>query len=343
MTTNLRRCHRQIAFPGVVILETREGLFAFTENEFPIHQLACRDFVRSIHDLELTNGRSTRGRCVRSVKVLAMQVFFDRLELQRSCFVPLLILVLCTAAHPLHAQEPSAPAASAPAVPDWAQPGSPTHVQVPPPADFHRPSMNFDAPIGVFQGQSDIGAAVAPGSADYDANTKQYTIHSAGYNIWYSRDEFRYLWKKMSGDVSLAADVTFPDPKGYGDRKAVLVIRQSLDDDSREAMIGEHGVGMIHLAWRPDRGAMMKDAQFRFGGTLAGIHARRIGIEKHEDSIAIFVSLEGEPLHQLGPPVTLHLDEPFYVGIGFCSHLPATPDTAVLSNVVLANSAGKVE
>jgi hypothetical protein len=30
------------------------------------------------------------------------------------------------------------------------------------------------------------------------------------------------------------------------------------------------------------------------------------------------------------------------VGIGFCSHLPDKPDTAVLSNVVLDNAAGKV-
>ena len=185
------------------------GLFAITENGFPVYPLACRDFVRSINDLELTNGRSTRGQCVRSAKVLAMQFVIDRLELQRSCFVPLLILMLCTAAHPLDAQAPSAPAASAPAVPDWAQPGSPTHVQVPPPADFHRPSRNCDAPIGVFQGQSDIGAAVVPGSADYDANTKQYTIHSAGYNIWYSRDEFRYLWRKMSsGSMTTPGRVT---------------------------------------------------------------------------------------------------------------------------------------
>jgi hypothetical protein len=197
-------------------------------------------------------------------------------------------------------------------------------------------------PIGVFQGQSDIGAAVVSGSASYYAGTKQYTLSSAGYNIWYSRDEFRYLWSKMSGDVSLAADVTFPDPKGYGDRKAVLVIRQSLEDDSKEAMIGEHGVGMIHLAWRSDKGASMKDAQFRFGGTLAGVKAKRIGIEKLGDSVAIFVSLEGEPMHQLGPSIDLHFDGPFYVGIGFCSHLPATPDTAVLSNVILENSAGKV-
>src|ERR1700680_4801857 len=236
-----------------------------------------------------------------------MEIFIDRHALKRSCFAPLLILMLCTAPHPLHAQASTAPATSAPAVPEWAQPGSPTHVQVPPPADFHRPSRNFDAPIGVFQGQSDIGAAVVPGSANYDANTKQYTINSAGYNIWYSRDEFRYLWKKMSGHGSLAADVTFPDPKCCGDRKAVLVIRQSLDDDSREAMIGEHGVGMIHLASRPDKGAMMKDAQFRFGGTLAGIKAKRIGIEKHGDSIVIFFSLPGGTQHPNCAPHPPHL------------------------------------
>jgi len=277
------------------------------------------------------------------LKFFAMEIFRDRVALKRSCVASLLLLMLCTGAYPLNAQAPAAPATSAPTVPDWAQPGSPTHVQVPPPADFHRPSRNFDAPIGVFEGQSDIGAAVVPGSADYDASSKRYTINSAGYNIWYSRDEFLYLWKKMSGDVSLATDVLFPDPKGYGDRKVVLVIRQSLDDDSKEAMIGEHGVGMIHLAWRPDKGAMMKDAQFRFGGTLAGIKAKRIGIEKHGDSFAIFVSFDGEPMHQLSPPVTLHFDEPFYVGIGFCSHLPATSDTAVFSNVVLQNSAAKVQ
>jgi hypothetical protein len=231
---------------------------------------------------------------------------------------------------------------SAPAVPDWAQPGSPTHVQVPPPADFHRASRNIDQPIGLFQGQSDIGGALVPGSGSYDPGTGQYTVQSAGYNIWYSRDEFRFLWKKLSGDVSLAADAAFPNPTGFSDRKVVLIIRQNLEDDSKEAMIGEHGTGMIHQAWRADKGAMMKDAQFRFGGTLAGVKAKRIGIEKHGDAITIFVSLTGEPMHPLGPPINLHFEEPFYVGIGFCSHLPATPDSAVFSNVVLDNAAGAV-
>lgn len=232
--------------------------------------------------------------------------------------------------------------APAPQVPDWALPGSPTHQQVPPPAGFHRPSTTIDKPIGIFDGQSDVGSALVPGSATFNAATGQYTIHSAGYNIWYNRDEFRFLWKKMSGDFSLAADGSFPESKGYGDRKVVLVVRQSLDDDSKEAMIGEHGTGMIHLAQRPEKNAMMTDMSYRFGGGLTGVMAKRIGLEKHGDSMAIFVSLKGEPMHQFGPPVTVHFDEPFYVGIGFCSHLPATVDTGVLANVTLENAAGQV-
>jgi hypothetical protein len=256
----------------------------------------------------------------------------------------------------LWAQAPaeSAPAQSPPpsAAPAWAQPGSATHTQVAPPPDFHRPSRNFDTPIGVFEGQSDIGSALAPGSASFDAATGQYTINSAGYNVWYTRDEFRYLWKRMSGDVSLAADINYPDPKGYGDRKAVLMIRQSLDDDSKAAMVALHGAGMVHLAWRPERDVRVTDMEFRMGGrgrpggaspdSLVTITPKRIGIEKHGDDFSIWVSLDGEPLHQFGPPIKLHLDEPFYVGIGFCSHLPETVDTAVLSNVVLENKAGWV-
>ena len=108
-------------------------------------------------------------------------------------------------------------------------------------------------------------------------------------------------------------------------------------------MLGEHGTGMIHLAYRPVENDSIQDMQYRFGGGLDGILAKRVGIEKKGDSIAIFVSLKGEPMHQLGPPIELHFHGPFYVGVGFCSHLPATSDTAILSNVLLEPSAGKVQ
>jgi len=244
--------------------------------------------------------------------------------------------------------------AESPAVPEWALPGSATHQQVSPPQDFHRAPRTLNEPIGIFEAQSDVGSAVINGSSTYDAATKQYSITSAGYNIWYVRDEFRYLWKKMQGDVSLAADTSFPDADGFFDRKVVLVIRQSLDDDSTEALVALHGDGMLQLAMRPEKGSRIKDMEYRIGsrGGLPGgkspddlviAHAKRIGIEKHGDSFALFASLQGEPMHQFGKPIQLHLDKPFYVGIGFCSHLPDKADTGIFSNVVLVNRAGKVQ
>ncbi len=229
--------------------------------------------------------------------------------------------------------------APAPEVPDWAQPGSATHQQVPPPKDFHRATTTTATPIGIFEGQSDVGTAVVPGSASYDPATKRYTIDSAGYNIWYTRDEFRFLWRKMSGDVSLAADIAFPKPDGYGDRKVVFIVRQDLDDDSKEAMVALHGAGLIHLAFRPEKHGDVQQTnriQARAGARI------RLGIEKRGDGFTLLVGVDGGPMRPEGQPVTLHFDEPFYVGIGFTSHLPATSDTAVVSEVVLENAAGKV-
>jgi len=257
-------------------------------------------------------------------------------------------LALCMASPLLFAQAP----APSPAIPDWALPGSATHRQVAPPADFRRPSKTTNTPIGIFEGQTDVGSALIPGSASFDARTKQYTINSAGYNIWYQRDELQYLWKKMSGDVSLAGTVSFPDANGYGDRKVVFIIRKDLDDDSIEVMTARHGAGLIHLAQRTTKGGQLAEtfklaAPRRPAGAPADAPVPaapwRIGIEKKGDVFSLFVSENGAPMHQLGQTLTFHIDGPFYVGIGFASHTPDKSDTAVVSNVVLENGAGKVQ
>lgn len=238
----------------------------------------------------------------------------------------------------------------APIAPDWAYPQSTVHNQVGPPPGFHRPARVDNRAIGVFTGQADVGGAVAPGSATFAGGT--YTIHSAGYNVWYTRDEFRFLFSKMSGDVSLAADIAFPNG-GFGDHKALLVVRQSLDDDAREAFVALHGDGMFHLAQRPDQGRRISDMEYRIGSrgglpggkspdSLVTLNAKRIGIEKKGNQFTLWVSEQGEPMHQFGAPITLDITAPFYVGIGFSSHLPGVAETATLSNVVLENRAGRV-
>ena len=222
-------------------------------------------------------------------------------------------------------------------VPEWALPGSKTHKQVPPPKDFHSATTTQNKRLGIFEGQSEVGGPLVPGSSSYNKATKEYTINASGYNIWYTRDEFRFLWKKMSGDISFASDIKLPDTAAFFDRKAVLIIRQSLDDDAKEIMVALHGAGLIHMAWRPAKGESMKQMRVEKKGAV------RLGIEKRGDSFSLYVSHAGEPIQQYGAATTLTFDGPFYVGIGFCSHVPDKLEVGVLSNVVLENVAGKVK
>ncbi len=235
------------------------------------------------------------------------------------------------------------------AVPDWALPQSPTHKQIAPPMDFHRATITYNKPVGMFENQSDVGAALVPGSASYDVASKTYTITSAGYNIWYQRDEFRFLWKKMQGDVSLSANVVWTDINEFHDRKVALVIRDDLDDDSREIVAAQHGNGMVHIAWRAAKTGQMRDVEYRATHQAkptdkdwTAIHAARIGIEKKGDRFQLWVSWQGEPIHPEGAPVTFKTSGPFYVGLGFTSHLPANALTAKVADVVLENRAGAV-
>ena len=250
--------------------------------------------------------------------------------------LPLLVLALGAASW-LRAQS------AVPVPPDWALPGSATHEQVPPPAGYTRATTVIDIPIGIFEGQAEVGSSMVPGSASFEAATGKYTIHSAGYNIWYFRDEFRFLWKKLSGDVSFAADITFPNPQGYDDRKVVLIVRQDLDDDAQEIMAGLHGAGLIHLAQRPVKGADLAEVCRDKGtGPVGSVKPVRLGLEKRGDSFTLFVGQPDGSMKAVGQPFTLKFEAPFYVGLGFTSHLPVTSDTGVVGNVVLENSAGKV-
>lgn len=252
--------------------------------------------------------------------------------------LPLLVLTLGAANLLLAAEK------DIPVPPDWALPGTATHQQVPPPAGFTRATTVINTPIGIFDGQAEVGSSLVPGSASFEEQTKRYTINSAGYNIWYFRDEFRFLWKKLSGDVSFAADITFPIPQGYDDRKIVLIVRQDLDDNAKEIMAGLHGAGLIHLAQRPSKGADLAEVCRDKGTGPVGVSTPvRLGLEKHGDQFTLYIGQPDGSMKPVGQPFTLKFDAPFYVGLGFTSHLPVTSDTGVVGNVVLENAAGKVK
>ena len=72
------------------------------------------------------------------------------------------------------------------------------------------PAPGADA-IGIFSGSTDVGtpSTIGAGRARFDPATKVYTIAGGGENMWAAADHFRYVWKKVSGDVALEASIEF--------------------------------------------------------------------------------------------------------------------------------------
>jgi hypothetical protein len=194
-------------------------------------------------------------------------------------------------------------------------------------------ARNASGAIGIFEGQSDVGSVVPPGTATFDRDSGAYTITSAGANTWFKVDGAHFLWKKFSGDLSLTADISFPpvaynhDPSPH--RKGILMFRQNLDADGAYVGAAHHGSGMTALQYRRKKGANTQDIELNIDGP------KTLRLEKRGDALTMFLSMKGEPLHQVGASIKLHLDGPFYVGLAVTSHDAATTDKVLFSNVRL--------
>src|SRR5215218_7040319 len=88
------------------------------------------------------------------------------------------------------------------------------------------------APVGIFTDHLDIGPVKHPGSAAFAEAEGVYKVSASGANMWFKQDELHYVWKKVSGDNALTATIAFVGQSAEPHRKALLLIRQTLDADS---------------------------------------------------------------------------------------------------------------
>src|SRR4051794_32644903 len=84
-------------------------------------------------------------------------------------------------------------------------------------------SAQGGANLGIFEGSGDIGTPSHKGSVVYDAARKEYRITGGGNNMWAARDDFFFVWKKITGDVVITANVKIVS-EGAPHRKAGLLI-----------------------------------------------------------------------------------------------------------------------
>src|ERR1700683_1871757 len=188
-------------------------------------------------------------------------------------------------------------------------------------------AQDSPAPVGLFEGHSDVGTVLHPGSVDYDTSQRTYTISGSGENMWFAADAFQFAWKKVSGDVTLAADISFLTTTGNEHKKAALMLRQSLDADSVYADVALHASGLTSLQFRDENGVVTREIQSSLSAP------KRLRIAKRGEYVYMSLAADGSEPQVAGGWLRIPLHGDFYVGLGVCSHDKDVVETAVFSNV----------
>lgn len=182
---------------------------------------------------------------------------------------------------------------------------------------------------GQFEDSRDIGTVKHAGSVAYDEAKKTYTVAGGGENMWAATDAFHFVWRRINGDFSLAADLQMLGTGGNAHRKAVLMIRQNLDADSAYADAALHGDGLTSLQYRETKGGPTREIQSNVNAP------RRLQIEKRGDYVWMSIAKDGGELQSAGGSFRINLTGTFYVGLGVCAHDNNALEKAVFSNVAI--------
>jgi TolB protein len=181
--------------------------------------------------------------------------------------------------------------------------------------------------VGIFENHSDIGAVLHPGTASFDASKRTYTLAGSGENMWSTADAFQFAWQKASGDLDLTADIKFINAAGNEHKKAVLILRQSLDADSVYVDAALHGNGLTSLQYRDEKGDTTHEVQSNISSP------GRLRITRRGNYVYMSLAAAGQDPQYSGASIRIPLDGEFYVGIGVCSHDKNAIETATFSNV----------
>jgi hypothetical protein len=181
--------------------------------------------------------------------------------------------------------------------------------------------------LGIFTNQGSVGPTPPGGIAHYDPAKGEYRITGGGANVWGTADAFYFVWKKASGDMTLSADVQWVGTSSAEHRKAVLMIRQGLEPGSAYADAVSHGNGLTSLQFRGAANEQTYQVFTQVDGPV------RLRIERKQSRFTMYAGKPNEELKVVGPIEYVGLQDPVYVGLGVCSHVATTLETAVFSNV----------
>lgn len=195
------------------------------------------------------------------------------------------------------------------------------------------------SPRGIFYYQTDIGNPQKAGSAQYDAASQTYTLKGGGYNIWFERDEFHYLYNKIGGDFVLTANFEFPKEGTDPHRKVGWMVRESEEENAAHFSATLHGDGLTVAQWRELRGAFMRDPEDEIFSPKS--HYGVLQLERKGKKLIMRAAHWGEPLQKIGTHIMESMPDTVLAGLFVCAHNEAVVEEARVWNVRIDRPVGE--
>lgn len=192
--------------------------------------------------------------------------------------------------------------------------------------------------VGIFQSHSDIGNPKKAGSSIYKQADKSYTLTGGGYNIWFDRDEFHYLFNKIKGDFILTANFEFVGKGIESHRKTGWMIRESTDEKSRHISATMHGDGLTVLQWRGSESVTMRDPQDEIFAADSSYNV--IQLERAGKKITMRAAHTGQPFKMIGSQEMKNLPDEVLAGPFICSHNADVTEEVKIRNIRIDKPVG---
>ena len=196
--------------------------------------------------------------------------------------------------------------------------------------------LSAQTPVGVFDAHSDVGRVRLAGSVTYDTQSQSYTIAGSGQNMWEARDDFQFVWKRLSGNFILSTRARFIGAGVDAHRKIGWTIRPTLESNGAHVTAALHGDGLMSLQFRRTPGGSTEEAHST--DSLPGADAV-IQLERRDGAYIMSVARFGDTLaaQQLSG---VSLPDTVYVGLFVCAHNDTVIERGVFSNVRITIPAG---
>jgi TolB protein len=182
--------------------------------------------------------------------------------------------------------------------------------------------------LGAFEDHSDVGDMPKPGSATYDSKRHEYSVIGGGANMWGTADAFHFVWKRVSGDVTLSASVSLQGTEGNPHRKAGLMIRQGLGPGDAYADALVHADGLTSLQYREKEGSETLEVR------AEATSPKFLRLERRGNNFTLFVADADQHFARVGSAMVV-LHDPVYVGLAVCAHDAEAQQIGIFRDVQL--------